>query len=333
MNKIIIAVIGLGYWGPNILRNLLKIPEVTKIYGCDMNPKALSRIAKDFPNVTLINSYEEILSLPEVDAVIIATPLITHFALTQMALRAKKHVLVEKPMCQTSKEAKKLISLALKNEKQLMVGHTFVYSETVKKIKQLVDKKKLGKIYYYDSTRINLGIIQKDANVIWDLAPHDLSIISYLFPEKAIAVQAFGSSFIGKTSEVAHIFVRFENNISAHIHVSWLSPVKIRAILIGGSKKMIVYNDIEPSEKLKIYDKGITPQPVSVTPFSPAYRSGDVVIPRLEQKEALYNELDHFVYCVRKNKKPLTSGAEGLQVVRLLEAIEKAFMTHKEVAL
>lgn len=333
MKKLAVAVIGLGYWGPNILRNLLKIPSVTKVYGCDLDEKKLACIKKEFPNVQTSNDFSIILATKEIDAVVIATPLKSHFQLGKQALLANKHVLIEKPMTENSKQARELISLAQKQKKILMVGHTFIYSETVNAMKAAIKKKTLGKIYYYDSSRINLGLIQQDANVVWDLAPHDLSILRYLFPEKPISVQAFASSFIGKQYEIAHIFIRFEKGISAHIHVSWLSPVKIRSTIIGGSKKMIVCNEIEPSEKIKIYDKGVVPPLESITPFAPAYRSGDVIIPHIPQKEALLTQLSHFVTCIKKNKKPLTSGEEGREVVQLLEAIEKAIQTHKEITL
>ncbi len=333
MKKINVAVIGLGYWGPNLVRNLLNIPQVSQVYGCEIKKERLQALKKDFPNVSMAQHYSLILNNSAIDAVIIATPIKTHFKLAKKAIQAKKHVLIEKPMTATSDEAGMLIKLAKKQRKLLMVGHTFVYSETIKKIKQFITHNELGKIYYYDSTRINLGIIQKDASVIWDLAPHDLSIITHLFPERPISIQAFGSAFIGNQYEVAHIFLQLENNISTHIHVSWLSPVKIRSILIGGSKKMIVYNDIEPTEKIKLYDKGVIPSPLSVTPFSPAYRSGDIIIPHLEQKEALSTELIHFIECIAANKEPLTDGQEGLKVVTLLEKIEQALITHREIIL
>lgn len=333
MKKINVAVIGMGYWGPNIIRNLLKVPQISKIYGCDIQKNKLNILKKNFPNVIATNDYILLLNQKKIDAIVIATPIKTHFDLAKKALNAKKHVLVEKPMTTKSEEAKKLIELSKKTRKILMVGHTFVYSESIQKIKDLIQNKKIGKIYYYDSTRINLGLIQKDLSVIWDLAPHDLSIVNYLFSEKPISVQAFGSSFIAGKYELAHIFLRYENNISVHIHISWLSPVKIRSILIGGSKKMIVYNDIEPSEKIKIYDEGTIPSLSAITPFSPAYRSGDIIIPQLEQKEALLTEVSHFADCILKHKKPITSGEDGFKVIFILEAIEKALSTHREVLL
>lgn len=333
MKHTIVAVVGVGYWGPNLVRNLLKIAQVYKVFACDIEKERLRALKRDYPNIIVTANYFEILRNRDIDAVIIATPVQTHFALAQLALLANKHVMVEKPITSTVGEARELILIAEKQNKILMAGHTFIFSETVKKMKEIIQKGRLGRIYYYDSTRINLGMIQKDINVIWDLAPHDLSIISYLFAEKPISLQAFGSSFIGNKYEVAHVFLRLEKNISVHLHLSWLSPVKIRSIIIGGSKKMIVCNEIEPSEKIKIYDKGIISSRESITPFSPAYRSGDVIIPRLGQREALFNEMEHFVDCIRRNKRPITDGHAGLQVIILLEAIEKALKAHKEVSL
>jgi len=331
MNKAKIAVIGLGYWGPNIVRNLLQISKVSNVYVCDINKYRLNTIKKEYPSVISLDSPSEVFTNKEIDAVIIATPIKTHYTLAKKSIVSKKHVLIEKPMTTSVKESEDLIALAEKYKKIIMVGHTFIYSETVKKIKQIVTKKNFGKIYYLDSTRINLGLIQKDSNVIWDLAPHDLSIIRYLIPEKPISIQAFASKFIGDKYELSHILIRFKNNISAHINISWVSPVKVRSIIIAGSKKMIFWNDIEPSEKLKIYDKGIIT--TSITPFSPAYRSGDVLIPKIGQKEALNTELNHFVDCIINNKTPLTSGKEGLEIVSLMEIIEKSLISHKEITL
>jgi predicted dehydrogenase len=331
MSKVKIAVIGLGYWGPNIVRNLLQISKVSNVYVCDIDKNRLNMIKREYSSVIPLNNPTEIFNNKEIDAVIVATPIKTHFALAKKTIISGKHVLIEKPITTSIKESKILINLSQKYKKIIMVGHTFVYSETVKKIKQIIGKRDFGKIYYLDSTRINLGLIQKDSDVIWDLAPHDLSIIKYLIPEKPISVQAFGSKFIGDKYELSHILIRFKNNVSAHINISWVSPVKIRSIIIAGSKKMIVWDDIEPSEKLKIYDKGVIT--TSVTPFSPAYRSGDVLIPKVEQKEALNTELNHFVDCIINKKNPLTSGIEGLEVVTLIEAIEKSLISHKEIIL
>ncbi len=328
-----VAIVGLGYWGPNLVRNFLKIPDVKVSAICDVNIKTLNNLSSQYPHIKTTTDYNQLLHDEKIDLIAIATPSRTHYEIGQKVLRAKKHVLIEKPMTQSSDEAKPLIELAEKNNRLIMVGHTFIYSEPIKKIKEMLEKKALGKIYYYDSTRINLGIIQSDLNVIWDLAPHDFSILNFLFQEKPLSLTAVGSSHIHKNNEeMAHIIVTYEKNITAHIHLSWLSPVKIRSILIGGSKKMIVYDDIEPTEKIRVYDKNTLPSS-SITPFSPAYRSGDILIPRLKQEEALYNELFHFIECIQKKRKPLSDGSDGLKVVRLLEATDQALKSKKEILL
>ncbi len=334
MKTIKVGVAGLGYWGPNLVRNFSKIPGVQVVYGCDFIEKNLQKITASFPFVKPTKNYRDMLQDRQVDLVAIATPVSTHYKLAKDALLAGKHVLVEKPMTRTSAEGRELIKLAGKKHRTIYVDHTFVYSAAVQKIKEILSNNRLGDVYYYDSTRINLGLLQNDSNVIWDLAPHDLSILNFLFGRKPISVQAFGSSHVEKKKEeTAHIFIRYPGNMTAHIHVSWLSPVKIRTILIGCSKKMIVYDDIKPSEKVSIYDKSINVPKGEVTPFAPAYRSGDVVIPHLEQTESLYVELDHFIDCIRTGKRPLTGGDEGLQVVQLLEATDKALKTKSEILL
>lgn len=334
MKIINVAVIGLGYWGPNLVRNFIKIPGVRVVTVCDLLKKNLNKISISFPSVKTTNNYKQIINDKTIDLVAIATPLKTHFLLAKNALLANKHVLIEKPMAQTSEEAEELISIANKMQKIIMAGHTFVYSEAVKKIKRIIDREELGKIYYYDSTRINLGLIRQDTNVIWDLAPHDLSILNYIFSVKPLSLQVFGSSYVNKKrEELAHLIIRFQDNISAHIHISWLSPLKIRTIFIAGSKKMIAYNDMEPSEKIRIYDKNVTIPPSKITPFSPAYRSGDVVIPNLEQNEPLFNQLSHLIDCIKNKKQPISDGIAGLTVVRLLEACDKSLKTNSEVNL
>lgn len=334
MSIINVAVIGLGYWGPNLIRNFVKIPEVKVVTLCDILDKNLKNISISFPYIKTTKNYKDIIKDRNIDLVAIATPLETHFLLAKQGLLANKHVLIEKPMVKTSKQAEELIQIAKNNKRLIMVGHTFIYSEAIKKIKQIIVKKELGKIYYYDSTRVNLGLIQQDTNVIWDLAPHDLSILNYIFSAKPLSLQAFGSSYINKKrEELAHLIIKFQDNISAHIHISWLSPLKIRTIFIAGSRKMILYNDIEPSEKIRIYDKNVTISPSRITPFSPDYRSGDVIIPNLEQNEALFNQLSHLIDCIRNKKQPITSGTEGLQVVRLLEACDISLKTKFEVKL
>lgn len=333
MKKFRGAVIGLGYWGPNVVRNFLKVPNIEIKIVCDLSLKAIKNFKKDYPNIAVTSDYQKVLKDSTIDFIAIATPLATHYSLGKQTLLAGKHVLIEKPMTETSNEAKQLIILAKEKKKILMVGHTFIYTDAVQKIKKIITKKSFGKLLYFDSTRINLGRLRSDANVIWDLAPHDLSILTHLFPDMPRQVQAMGSAHISKDNiEIAHIFLTYPN-CTAHIHVSWLSPVKIRTILLGGSKQMIQYNDIEPSEKVKVYNKSVMIKPEDITPFAPAYRSGSVHIPQLGQSEALYTQLAHFVACIRKNKQPITHGGEGLKVVQLLEIIDKAIRSNHPITL
>ena len=328
------AIVGLGYWGPNLLRNCSDIKDYNVIYGCDLLLSNLDKFSSIYPSVKFTNKFEDILKDTNVDLVVIATPLSTHFRLAEKALKAKKHVLLEKPMTQNSNEAIKLVRLAKRNNKILMVGYTFVYSEPIKKIREILNKKEIGQIYYYDSTRINLGLIQSDVNVIWDLACHDFSIINYLFNKVPVAIQAFGSKFVNsRNEEIAHVIIKYEENFTAHVNVSWLSPVKIRTILIGGSKKMITFDDISPNEKVRIYNKSIDLNHSQVTPFKPAYRSGDVVIPYLVQNESLKNELLHLAYCIKNKKTPITSGQEGIKILKMLEASDVSLKLKKVVEL
>lgn len=332
MKNIRVGVIGLGYWGPNLVRNFLKIPGVQVTRLCDISSKNLSRASHLHPTITTSTYVKDLISDSNIDLIAIATPLKSHYNLAMQVLSANKHVLIEKPMTENSKQAESLIQLAKKNKKMIFVGHTFVYSEPIKYLKEIISKNELGKLFYYDSTRINLGLLQSDSNVLWDLAPHDLSIISYLFKQKPITVQAVGSSFLRQdVEELVHVFLELEENISCHIELSWLSPVKVRTMTIAGSKKMATYNDIEPSEKIKIFDKGVSILKSSVTPFSPAYRSGKIVIPNIKQEEALFTELSHFVSCIRTNKPPKTGGTEGLEVVRLIELLEKSLKSGKKI--
>lgn len=332
MRVIKVAVIGLGYWGPNIIRNFLKIPKVEVVGICDLSKDKIKKVLNFTPSAFATEDFRQILKNDQVDLIVIATPLRTHYELAKHAIMAGKHVLVEKPMTRTSQEAKKLITLASEKNRILMVGYTFVYNSAIKKIKSLIDQRKIGRVFYYDSTRINLGLIQSDTNVIWDLAPHDLSILNYIFLEKPLTIQAFGASFINRPyEEIAHLIIKYENNIFAHINISWLSPVKIRRILIGGSKKMILYNDIEPSEKIKIYDKGVSIPISKVTPFSPAYRGGNIVVPNISQDEALFNELEHVISCIRSKTKPLTDGVEGLKIIKILEAADQSLKTKSPI--
>lgn len=330
-----VAIVGLGYWGPNLLRNFYEANSCRVKYGCDLREDILKKFSIRYPNVKFTTHYSEILNDEDLDIIAIATPVSTHFKLAQLALLHDKHVLIEKPMAQSVKECTKLMETAIKKKLILMVDHTFIFTGAVKNIKEIISNKELGDIYYFDSERINLGLLQNDVNVIWDLAPHDIAIMYYLLSgSRPIRLLATGTKHINsKLEEMAHITTYFDSGIVGHIHVSWLSPLKIRKILIGGSKKMIVYNDIEPSEKVKIYDKGISLHVNDVTPFKPAYRSGDVYIPRLDNAEALKVEIEHFLECIEKQEQPITDGVMGLNVVKVLEACDLSLSTGKEVTL
>jgi predicted dehydrogenase len=328
-----VGIVGLGYWGPNLLRNFSLAKQCKVKYGCDLSDALLKKFSQQYHFVKFVNDYQILLDDKELDAVLIATPVSTHFPLAKLALEHGKHVLVEKPMATNTKECNQLIELAKKNNRTLLVDHTFLYTGAVRKIKELINKNELGKLTYFDSERINLGLIQSDSNVIWDLAPHDIAIMNYLFeghiPESVFAI---GTRHVNnKFEEMAHVTVKYSSGLVGHLHVSWLSPVKIRKILVGGDKKMILYNDIEPSEKIRIYDKGVYCD--EITSFKPAYRSGDVLIPTLDNSEALLVEANHFVQCVLGKEKPISDGKSGLEVVRILEACDESLKTGRIVKL
>jgi predicted dehydrogenase len=319
------GVIGYGYWGPNIVRNISNSDSFRLVAVCDRNPVSLKRAGKAYPGVTLTNDTREILASPSIDAVAIVTPVWTHYELAKAALENGKHVFVEKPFTSTSRQAEELIELADKKNLQIMVDHTFLFSGAVRKIREIVDEGTLGPLYYFDSTRVNLGLFQHDVSVIWDLAPHDLSIMDHILRAKPEAVVTTGAKHVNDLADMAFITVFFPENLIAHINVNWLSPVKVRMTLIGGKDKMIVWNDLEPDEKIKIYDKGVEiTNGQGVYDLLVSYRSGDVYSPKVEQTEALKYELDYFVDCVCNGEKPMNDGVAGLRVVRLLEAAEQS---------
>ena len=322
------GVIGYGYWGPNLVRNLFEVADTTVTAVSDMRMDRLRIASGRYPTLQVSTDYRTVLENPDVDAVAIATPVHTHFELAMEALRCGKHVLIEKPMASSSDEALQLMDEAERRNLVLMVDHTFVYTGAVRKIKQVVESGMLGDIYYYDSTRINLGLFQRDVDVIWDLAVHDLAIMDYVLPYTPCAVAATGINHVaGGTENIAYLTVFFEENLIAHVNVNWLSPVKIRRTLIGGSKQMVVYDDMEPSEKVKIYDKGITVSNGSTDSIYKAmvnYRSGDMYAPQLDVSEAIKVELQHFAQCVEAGATPLTGAQAGLQVVRILESASKS---------
>src|SRR5690242_1315005 len=329
MNTVRIAVVGCGYWGQNLIRNFWELDSVDLTPVCDANVSSFPRIRNRFPTLQTVESYKEVLSSPRVDGVVLATPVSTHFSFAKQALLAGKHVLVEKPMTTSSSEALELIELADKLGLTLMVDHTFLYTSAVRRIKDLVNRDEIGDLLYFDSVRINLGLVQSDINVLWDLAPHDFSIMDHICGREPVSISATGVRHLGCPYEnIAYVTVRFNSNsnLIAHFHVNWLAPVKIRQTLIGGSKKMIVYDDMETSEKVKVYDRGITvnPDPEQRTRMLTGYRNGDVLAPNLDTSEALRLMAREFVTSISEKRRPLTDGVAGYRVVRLLEAAQQS---------
>lgn len=317
------GLIGYGYWGPNLARNFAEAPGTELVAVSDLDEKRLQLVSARYPAVTTTTDHQALFSDPEIDAVAIVTPVSTHFDLASQALAAGKHVFLEKPLTQTSEQGAELVAAAERAGLILHVDHTFVYSGAVRKIKAMVDAGELGDLYYFDSVRVNLGLIQADVNVIWDLAVHDLAILNYIFPFEPTAVSATGMEHVeGRPATIAYLTLFFETTAIAHIYVNWLSPLKIRRTLIGASRKMIVYDDLEPSEKIKVYDKGVTigETKASIYETMVSYRSGDMYSPHLDSSEALRTEVDHFARCIEDGEEQLTSGADGLRVVRILEA-------------
>jgi predicted dehydrogenase len=326
------GVIGYGYWGPNIVRNLRGLDSAKVVAICDKSDVALRRAGQAFPDVRLTTDCSELLSAPDIDAIAVITPVWTHFELAKSALKNGKHVFVEKPFTSTSAQAEQLINLAEQKNLQIMVDHTFLFTGAVKKIRQLMDENALGKLYYYDSTRVNLGLFQHDVNVLWDLAPHDLSIVDYLIGERAEAIVATGEKHLNGLTDVAYLTAYFPDNVIAHINVNWLSPVKVRTTLIGGEKKMLVWNDLEVDEKIKIYDRGVNMSSrEGVYNLLVSYRSGDMWAPKVEATEALKAELAYFVHCIETGEPPINDGLAGLRIVRMLEAAEESLSKKGEV--
>jgi predicted dehydrogenase len=319
------GVIGYGYWGPNIVRNLRAIDGVKVVAICDQNETALRRARQAFPEVNQTTDAAELLLSPEIDAIAVITPVWTHFELAKSALKNGKHVFVEKPFTSTSAQAEELINLAEQKNLQIMVDHTFLFTGAVKKIRQLMDDNTLGKLFYYDSMRVNLGLFQHDVDVLWDLAPHDLSIVDYLIGERAEAIVATGEKHLNNLTDVAYLTAYFPDNVIAHINVNWLSPVKVRTTLIGGEKKMVVWNDLEVDEKIKVYDRGVNmTNREGVYNLLVSYRSGDMWAPKIEATEALKAELTYFKECIHSGEPPINDGLAGLRIVRMLEAAQES---------
>jgi len=319
------GVIGYGYWGPNVVRNLRSLDSVKLVAICDQNEAALRRVRQAYPDIVVTTDSSELLCSPDIDAIAVITPVWTHFELAKRALQNGKHVFVEKPFTSTSAQAEELIELAEKNNLQIMVDHTFLFTGAVRKVRQLIEDNTLGKLYYYDSTRVNLGLFQHDVNVIWDLAPHDLSIVDYLIGERPEAIVATGEKHLNGLTDIAFMTLYFPDNVIAHINVNWLSPVKVRTTLIGGEKKMLVWNDLEADEKIKVYDRGVQMNSrEGVYNLLVSYRSGDMWSPKIEPTEALKAELSYFVDCIQNSEVPINDGMAGLRVVRMLEAAEES---------
>ncbi len=320
-----IGVVGYGYWGPNIVRNFHNATDAQVAVICDQRTESLKRAKETFPAVHVTAEVTDVLNSIDVDAVAVVTPVWTHFELAKAALENGKHVFVEKPFTSSSDQAQQLIDLAAKKNRRIMVDHTFLFTGAVKKIRQLIDNEELGAIYYYDSTRVNLGLFQHDVNVVWDLAPHDLAIMDHLIRDKPTGIVATGASHLNGHEDVAYITVYFQSNMVAHFNVNWLSPVKVRTTLIGGEKRMVVWNDVEADEKVKVYDKGVEiTAREGVYNLLVSYRSGDMWAPKVEQIEALKIECQYFVDCVKNGKDPFNDGMAGLKVVRMLEAADQS---------
>ncbi|MBW2058454.1 MAG: Gfo/Idh/MocA family oxidoreductase [Deltaproteobacteria bacterium] len=324
---ITIGIIGCGYWGPNLIRNYTQLAQSRMLMCCDLDRKKLDRMEALYPGIVTTDDFKRLINNPEIDAIGIATPVFTHYELAKEALLHDKHVFVEKPLCHNSEACLDLIRLAEKKDRILMVGHTFEYTAAVNKIREIVARGDLGEILYISSVRLNLGLFQPDINVIWDLAPHDISIITYILGKHPVSVNGQGKGHYKKEIEdVATITLNFPNGTIAFIHSSWLDPKKVRRTTIVGNKKMLVYDDTEPQEKIKIYDKGVEAPPYYDTfgefPFS--YRYGDIYSPRIEEYEPLRHECAHFIECIEKNQTPRSDGYSGLRVVSVLEAASES---------
>lgn len=318
-----VGVVGYGYWGPNLARSFGEVEDCRVAAIADSSPTALARAGKRHPGARLVANWRDLLVDPDIDAVVVATPVVTHHEIALAALRAGRHVLVEKPMTATAAEAQDLVEEAARRRLVLMVGHTFVYSSAVRRMRELLDTDALGKIYYYDSTRINLGLFRRDVNVVWDLAIHDLSILQYLFVRQPLAVSANGVSHVVSNPEnMAQVSLYYDEGMIAHVNVNWLAPVKVRQVLLGGSKKMIVYDDLQPSDKLKVYDRGVNlgGHPDEVRQILVNYRMGDMWSPQLSTAEPLVTEAQHFIESITTSAVPVTDGGLGCRVIEILEA-------------
>src|ERR1700723_2636847 len=326
------GVIGYGYWGPNIVRNLRNLDGCLVVGVCDQSPAARKRIQSAHPGVPVFGDANELLTSSEVDAIAVITPVWTHYELAKRALENGKHVFIEKPFTSSSAQAEELIELADRKKLTIMVDHTFLFTGAVRKIRELTESGALGDLYYYDSLRVNLGLFQHDVSVIWDLAPHDLAIMDYVIKSEPEAVVATGERHLNGVEDVAFMTIYFPRNVIAHINVNWLSPVKIRTTLIGGQKKMVVWNDLVADEKIRVYDRGVQiASGEGLHDVLVSYRTGDMWAPQVEQLEALHVELNYFADCIMNSKVPINDGHAGLRVVRMLEAAEVSIQKRGEL--
>ncbi len=323
-----VGIIGCGYWGPNLVRNFSAVDDCYVRYCCDLDANRLKYIQRLYPFIEVTKEYKRVIEDPAIDSIIIATPVSTHFPIAMEALEAGKHLWLEKPMTASVKEAQTLIGEARKRNRIIFVDHTFIYTGAIRKIKEIIKSDALGRILYFDSVRINLGLFQHDVNVVWDLAPHDLSVMDYLLEKSPVGIHATGIGHYNNDIEnIAYLSLKFDNDMLAHFHFNWLAPVKIRQILICGSEKMILYNDMEPSEKIKIFDKGVTVNEKikeNIYQTLVSYRTGDVYSPKIDTREALSAACEHFIGCVKYGKKPITDGNSGLRVVKMIEASQRS---------
>lgn len=327
-----VAVVGCGYWGPNLIRNFNTSLDTRLAWFCDVNGERLGAMGSRYPDVRTTLDFQQILDDPRVDAVAVATPVSNHFSISRAALEQGKHVLLEKPLALSVAEGRQLVELAERNGLKLMCDHTFCYTSAVRKIRDVVNRGDLGELLYFDSVRINLGHFQSDCNVVWDLATHDLSIIDYVVDRRPVSVSVHGVSHGGNgLASMAYLSLNFDDDFIAHIHVNWLSPVKVRMTMIGGREKMLVWNDMDQGEKIKIYDKGIDvdmDRHEEKAQRMISYRSGDMRSPHLSQTEALTRVVDEFATCIRENRKPLTDGVAALRVLTILEAADRSVQCH-----
>jgi predicted dehydrogenase len=335
MSQIKVGLIGYGYWGPNLARNFFGLPDAKLVAIVDLKEANLKRAQSLYPQAALLKDYKEIFTM-ELDAVVISTPPITHYPIAKDCLMHNLHVFIEKPMTEKSEQAEELIDLACEKGLTLMVGHTFEYNSAVLALKKYIENGELGQIYYIDIARLNLGLFDHDSNVLWDLAPHDISILSFLLQQNPISVSAQGSQCAFKgIFDVAYLNLIYPNNIRAHIHVSWLDPCKVRRVTVVGSKKMVVYNDIETEQKIKIYDKGVDAPEFTdgYTEFQYNYRSGDIIIPKIHFVEPLRQECQHYLDSIKNHTEPCSGGKDGLRVIKILEAAQRSMSngSHHEV--